>query len=702
MLTKAKLVIFPMVFVFVILACFSCNDPGMTGKIKPIIEMYFNNPGDDWHYGQDPLWDDRIAQYMDKAEYTIDACVMGFNRAVLYEAMIRAHHRGVKVRFAGDIAHWNDAGYKAFRNEKDFPIVVGNVAHIQHNKFFVVDKRIVYYGGANWTQSDFLNNNNDGMLVSSRKLAEVFTHEFEKMFNGAFTRTKPIDIGYDDKVENHLIYFVYEQADYNRTNDPDNTNDNIEGPLSYEEKVYGHPSGTNDTNPWLYLDPLSESVGLRRPVYVEVWFTPYSHENKKGNANAWKLAGSTNISPTKFANTNYYNGYFSHIGINSQKVDFLDVTGIIVNRLTRAKNTLDFTIFAYTRNEVGAAMVGCKDRGVKIRGIFDESQIYSTDFFTEVYRLGDAGGFEVNPFYDIRLDGNYHTGYPYEVSRGGGRYHTKTMIVDAYNADLDPMVMTGSFNWSISATRFNDETFTIIHSYSIAQQYTRKFERDFSNATAINPMDSTSGDVVITEFSFGGSLSNDGTSSIEDNFLELYNTTDRDVNISFWRFKIDEAHKFTMKCPSTINKNSYFLIPFRNYKAYRLVDAIGWQHDGSMIFMQEQQMMTIEYKLQFAEGNKKVELFDDRGNKLDQIGDGSTRFVDAWSGHNNGGKRRSIERIMNASMLTNGASLIATYPGSAYTNWSICGRTNGGENVHADYKLNTIATPRANNSMITN
>jgi len=49
--------------------------------------------------------------------------------------------------------------------------------------------------------------------------------------------------------------------------------------------------------------------------------------------------------------------------------------------------------------------------------------------------------------------------------------HNKFMLVDANDPSSDPMVLTGSHNWSTSAQFSNDENTVIVHSADIANQY---------------------------------------------------------------------------------------------------------------------------------------------------------------------------------------------------------------------------------------
>jgi len=56
-----------------------------------------------------------------------------------------------------------------------------------------------------------------------------------------------------------------------------------------------------------------------------------------------------------------------------------------------------------------------------------------------------------------------------------GILHNKFMIVDQSNQNSDPLVWTGSHNWSNSANNINDENTLVIHNQTIANQYYQQF-----------------------------------------------------------------------------------------------------------------------------------------------------------------------------------------------------------------------------------
>lgn len=58
-------------------------------------------------------------------------------------------------------------------------------------------------------------------------------------------------------------------------------------------------------------------------------------------------------------------------------------------------------------------------------------------------------------------------------------YHTKMMVVDPEYPALDPLVLTGSHNWSVTADTKNDENTLIIHDSTLANLYLQSFAASF-------------------------------------------------------------------------------------------------------------------------------------------------------------------------------------------------------------------------------
>ena len=64
---------------------------------------------------------------------------------------------------------------------------------------------------------------------------------------------------------------------------------------------------------------------------------------------------------------------------------------------------------------------------------------------------------------------------------GSGIFHHKYMIVDVSDSHKDPLVLTGSHNWSSAANLSNDENTVVVHSADIANIYFQEWAKRFKD-----------------------------------------------------------------------------------------------------------------------------------------------------------------------------------------------------------------------------
>jgi phosphatidylserine/phosphatidylglycerophosphate/cardiolipin synthase-like enzyme len=123
----------------------------------------------------------------------------------------------------------------------------------------------------------------------------------------------------------------------------------------------------------------------------------------------------------------------------------------IVDLIQEARESVYFMAYSFTSDDIATALLDKASEGVIVAGVFEETQYYS-NIGTEYDRLHDAG-------LDVRLDGNLRN------------MHHKVIIID------EQIVITGSYNFSASAEKRNDENTLIIHSPEISEAYLAEFER---------------------------------------------------------------------------------------------------------------------------------------------------------------------------------------------------------------------------------
>ncbi|MEZ4318185.1 MAG: phospholipase D-like domain-containing protein [Myxococcota bacterium] len=393
-----------------------------------------------------------------------------------------------------------------------------------------------------------------------------------------------------------------------------------------------------------------------------------------------------------------FNGRSYDVGDTKIEVWFSpneDALGRILELIDGAKESVRFTIFAFTKDQVGSAFIRHIERMKSegkytptmdpmdplyrgVSGVIDRSQLHSNGQYHEVFRLlgGDA---------HLRMDANDSSRQPGDYQAGGGRLHSKTMIIDAYGEN--PVVISGSFNWSSSATVSNDEYMLVMHGPRVAEQYMeyygtlwndgKRMGEDFIGEDGLEP-----GDLLINEIQWYGvnELDVDGN----DEFIELRNTTDRDIKLDMWQ--IANPDDFVLGFPpgAIVPANSTYLVLDHQLEAY--VD--GAPQDEYTAYTNGDLVVNAyndnrQARLYIKDGQMELFLKDPANQIMDYAGDGGPAFA----GGPSAGKVYSMER-----MLGTGGD------GRDPANWKSCSLTEGGANVNEPFRNVIIASPGEPNS----
>lgn len=424
------------------------------------------------------------------------------------------------------------------------------------------------------------------------------------------------------------------------------------------------------------------------------------------------------------------NGNTYEVGDTTVEVYFSpqeDAMGRIQEELDRADTNIHFTIFAFTKDQVGSRFIqkhrewsaeneanGDDDlpileRPKKVVGILDRSQVHGNFLYHEVYRLVLNG-------VPMKMDANEASYLPGDYQAGGGRLHSKTMIID--RGTPNARVITGSFNWSSSATIANDEVMLILRGEEITEQYYREFENlwvqskgisqgicnylvDYDPRTGEGPKcasDVNPGDILISEVGWygwnglvrGSDFSGEERELVsDDEFIELYNTTDEAINLSLWT--ISNGDDFTVGfTPGTvIQPNQYFLILDHNLGSYSDSEP---QRDREA-YTGADFVMNLANDPRFPRLNLKdvsldLRLVDTLAREIDRAGDGRPPFAGGPEISQTGEvlRVRSMERDITQSDGTSPAA------------WDACSASEGGVNVREPFRDDVIATPGEPNS----
>lgn len=98
------------------------------------------------------------------------------------DEFIAAYRRGVEVAIVTEKDNYSGKALTSMI-EAGIPVVKDNSPGLMHNKFAVIDMKLVFTGSFNLTENCTARNNNNAIIIKSPELAEIYLAEFREMFH---------------------------------------------------------------------------------------------------------------------------------------------------------------------------------------------------------------------------------------------------------------------------------------------------------------------------------------------------------------------------------------------------------------------------------------------------------------------------------------------------------------------------------------
>ena len=192
--------------------------------------------------------------------------------------------------------------------------------------------------------------------------------------------------------------------------------------------------------------------------FNEMWgstsLTPNASESKFGNAKSDNTPHFFNVNGTDIE------VYFSPTD---------NVTSKIESTINSADYQIEFALLYFTRSDLSSAVITKHNAGIEVKGLME--------------KIDEAWGSEYQTLLDNNVDVHSYLDEP-------GMLHHKYLIVDPNNSSSDPLVLTGSHNWSTSAETKNDENTIIIHDVFVANEFLEEFTSRYNQVTSIDEINS--------------------------------------------------------------------------------------------------------------------------------------------------------------------------------------------------------------------
>lgn len=129
---------------------------------------------------------DKLVKYLELAKSTLDICVFTITNNKLSNAIFYLYKiAGVKVRIISDDMQSETKGSDCHElADTGIPVRLDAdpKAHM-HNKFAIIDNRILVNGSFNWTVQAVTSNQENVVILDSPELCETFTGEFNKLWD---------------------------------------------------------------------------------------------------------------------------------------------------------------------------------------------------------------------------------------------------------------------------------------------------------------------------------------------------------------------------------------------------------------------------------------------------------------------------------------------------------------------------------------
>jgi len=120
----------------------------------------------------------------------------------------------------------------------------------------------------------------------------------------------------------------------------------------------------------------------------------------------------------------------------------------VISQIKQAVQTIDIAMYYLSSGKIARALVDARGRNVRLRIVLDQSQ--------EIVSSSKSG-YLIKHGFDIK----YHLGF--------GLMHNKFAVIDG------KVLITGSFNWTLTAEERNEENLLIITDEGTIEKYKERF-----------------------------------------------------------------------------------------------------------------------------------------------------------------------------------------------------------------------------------
>jgi phosphatidylserine/phosphatidylglycerophosphate/cardiolipin synthase-like enzyme len=315
----------------------------------------------------------------------------------------------------------------------------------------------------------------------------ITMEEVAQVFIGAHNRGVKVRVIYESDNENN-VFQMMRNAGISIINDKFGNN-NGDGEMHNKFMVIDHRDTTSAADDWVWTgsynltfsatyDNAENVIEIQDQALAECYTIEFNE--MWGSETDTPDPSKSKIGRRKTNNTPHI---FNINGIEVLQYMSPSDNGLqyLLREIGQSQSSLYFCMLSFTRYEIANAMKQkwMTINNFKVKGVFEgDSQYLNTG--SEYYNLNGTGNYAWNPPADVVLDKERRL------------LHHKYLIIDGDGGPGQPVLVTGSYNWSYSAESSNDENFLIIKDSTIANLYLQEFAERYHKAGGVDELTFTS------------------------------------------------------------------------------------------------------------------------------------------------------------------------------------------------------------------
>ena len=138
------------------------------------ISVYFSSPNSGI--------DDRMVSDIESSQKSVRLAIYNLTDSKITDAIVRAYQSGVDVEVMTDDDNKDASSFVTLKNA-GISVYDDNKSALMHDKFLVIDKKIVWSGSSNYTTRSFYQNSENDIRIVDEDVAGVYLDEFEMLKN---------------------------------------------------------------------------------------------------------------------------------------------------------------------------------------------------------------------------------------------------------------------------------------------------------------------------------------------------------------------------------------------------------------------------------------------------------------------------------------------------------------------------------------